>query len=108
MNNYDDYVLNDYESKLYNQWYNELWNLANKLRPWYDIDKVKDYGVFVWTKDTDAGEGENVFDIEANELVFYTCFNKCNHNHKVIEEAKPVIKEIQKHLKNKYYLKLKK
>lgn len=77
------------ERESYYKWYNELWELSRELLPYYDIDKVKDWSVFVWTKDTEETEGENVFDINYNEIVFY------DKTHKIIEEAKPIIKKIQ-------------
>lgn len=87
------------DKELYNMWYKELWNLSEKLIPYYDIDKVKDWAVFVWTKDTEEKEGKNVFDIEEKEIVFY------DKNHIIKEEAKPIIDEIQNHFKNRYYRK---
>lgn len=69
--------------------FDKLFKIAHEIEPWYDIDKVKDYAVYIWTK----GEyGENVFDILADELVFYT-------QHEVIPEAVPTILRIQKQLK---------
>ena len=92
------------DENLYDKWYKELVDLANELLPYYDIDKIKDWSVFVWTKDTDKGEGENVFDINDDDIIYYECFEECNKNHQIIEEAKPIIEEIQKHFKNRYYI----
>ena len=76
------------------QLYNELVALTDELRPYYDIDKVKSYSVYVWTKDGGSSDsGENVFDIQANEILFY------NKNHTIIEEAAPLIEKIQNKLK---------
>lgn len=80
------------EEKLYIEYYriyDELYRLVQELKPYYNIDKVKPYSVYVWTKDTETGWGTNVFDIEKNEIVFY------DKNHKIIEEAKPIIEKIQ-------------
>ena len=85
------------QEKLFNRWYQELWYLAQELELYYDIDKVKSWSVFVWTKDTETEEGENVFDINDDGIVMYV------KDHKIIEEAKPIIEKIQKHFKNKYY-----
>lgn len=80
----------------YMNYYNQLVQLVEPLRQYYDIDKIKPYSVYVWTKDTNESndwDGENLFDIQANEIVFYV------KDHKIIEEAKPIIKNIQEHLK---------
>lgn len=70
--------------------YKELVETSNKIRQWYDIDKVKAYSVYIWTKGDD---GYNVFDIDADKIIFY------DDTHEIIEEAKPVIEEIQEKLK---------
>ena len=78
--------------------YDELWSLANELRPWFDIDKVKPYSVYVWTKDDSNPEcpfGENVFDIYADYLQFYPCIKPWE----LPNEAVPIIKKIQEKLK---------
>lgn len=80
-----------------NGMYDELWNLAHELSPWFDIDKVKSYSVYVWTKDSDDPDcpyGENVFDIFPDYLQFYQCTKPwCFPN-----EAFPIIKKIQEKL----------
>lgn len=56
-----------------NGMYDELWALSHELTPWFDIDKVKPYSVYVWTKDTDRPDfvhGENVFDIFHDRLTY--------------------------------------
>lgn len=76
--------------------YKELVQIANEIRQYYDIDKVKWYSVYIWTKESEVDDddwGENVFDIEENEIVFYV------KDHVIIEEAKPIIKKIQAKLK---------
>lgn len=82
-----------YESELYH----ELKELTDKLEPWYVIDKIKWYSVYVWTKDNPDNEeypfGENSFDIWADEIVFYT------EDHVIPDEAIPIIQEIQEKLK---------
>lgn len=72
--------------------YNKLWEISQKLRPYYDIDKVKSWGVFVCSK-VDAGFGEDVFDILKDKIIFY------NKEKAISEEAKSIIKEIQDQLK---------
>ena len=54
-------------------WYEHMRELVKQLYPWYNIDKIKPWGVYVWTKDSSEDEldGENVFDIYANEVAMY-------------------------------------
>jgi len=70
--------------------YKELVEIARRLDQYYDIDKIKPYSVCVWTK---GKNGENVFDILANEIVFYS------EDHAIIEGAKPIVEKIQSKLK---------
>ncbi len=74
--------------------YDELVEICDKIRLYYDIDKIKSHSVYIWTKDSseNVDDGENVFDICINNLQFYT-------EHRILEEAKPIIKEIQIKLK---------
>lgn len=72
--------------------YKELEHIVNKeLKPYYGVDKIKWYSVYVWTKESYPGvyDNENVFDILKDEIVFY------DKNHVILEEAKPIIKKIQ-------------
>lgn len=74
----------------YRDWYyRELNKKVDKLRDYYDIDKVKNYSVYVWNKADTLEEQDNIFDIQADEIIFYT------DDHTIIEEAKPIIGEIQ-------------
>lgn len=73
----------------FNRLYEELVEVANKIRPYYDIDKIKPYSVYIWTKSEYNDFGENVFDIESDGIEFY------DKEHKIIEDALPIIKEIQ-------------
>ena len=85
----------------YNGMYNELWNLAHELQPWFDIDKVKSYSVYVWTKDSndpDRPFGENVFDIYEDYLQFY----QCTKPWQLPNEAVPIIKKIQERPSRRY------
>lgn len=77
---------------LYEYEFDKLFKIAHEIEPWYTVDKVKSYAVYIWTKDTDNNFGKNVFDIEADNIVFYT-------DHKIIPEAFPAIQHIQEQLK---------
>lgn len=74
----------------FNLLYQELAEISEEIRPYYDIDKVKPNSVYIWTK---GDNGENVFDILESEITIYVT------SHQVIEEAKPIIKRIQAKLK---------
>lgn len=80
-------MLNDIE-------YNKLWDISQKLRPYYDIDKVKSWAVFVCSKADEGFFGEDVFDILPNEIIFYN-----NYKYEDIsKEVLPIISEIQNQL----------
>lgn len=81
------YLQNQYEYE-----FDKLFKIAHEIEPWYSVDKVKSYAIYIWTKDTDKGFGKNVFDIEADDIVFYT-------EHEIIPEALPAIQRIQEQLK---------
>lgn len=71
---------------------------VDKLKPYYDIDKVKHNAVYVWTKESDdAMYTENVFDITKNEIFFY------NKRHVIPDGAMPIIREIQAILREWFY-----
>ena len=70
--------------------YNELMQISKDILLYYDIDKIKPYSIYIWTKDEN---GENVFDIEKDEIIFYV------KDYEIIEEAKPIIEKIQFKLK---------
>lgn len=70
--------------------YNELLQISKEILPYYDIDKIKSYSVYIWTK---GENGENVFDICENEILFYI------KDHIIIKEATPIIEKIQLKLK---------
>lgn len=72
--------------------YEELEQLVNEeLSPYYGVDKIKWYSVYVWTKESYYGacDNENVFDIQKDKIIYYV------KDHMIIEEAKPIIKKIQ-------------
>ena len=79
--------------------YKELVGIVDEIRTYYDVDKIKSYSVYIWTKDNpnadseDDRYGQNVFDICEDELIFYV------EDHEIIEEAKPVIEKIQAKLR---------
>ena len=75
--------------KNYVELMNELYSVSKEILPYYDIDKVKDYSVYIWTKAED--ESENVFDIQADKIIFY-------EKHQIPEEVMPIIKKIQNKL----------
>ena len=81
------------------QSYKELTGIVDEIRPYYDVDKIKSYSVYVWTKDNpnadseDGMYGQNVFDICGDELIFHV------EDHVIIEDAKPVIEKIQAKLR---------
>lgn len=84
------------KEEYYDWYYDELCKKVDKLNPYYDIDKIKCYGVYVWNKADNLDDQENIFDIYADKIVFYT------DDHTIIEEAKPIIEDIQYFIK-KYY-----
>lgn len=71
--------------------YNKLWEISQKLRKYYGIDKVKPWAVFVYSKENE----EDVFDILKDKLIFYNGYKQTNIN----KEALPIIKQIQNQLK---------
>ena len=74
--------------------YEELVQAAREIEPYYDIDKIKSYSVYIWTKTGGLdGEGENVFDIVENEIIFYV------EDHIIPEEVLPIIQNIQSKIK---------
>lgn len=80
--------------KAWEEKYEDLRVAAGELDPYYDIDKVKAWSVYVWTKPCNEDEhGKNVFDIEKDEIVFY------DKNHIIPEEVMPIIENIQNKLK---------
>lgn len=81
-----------YLENLYEHEFDKLFKIAHEIEPWYTVDKVKDYAVYIWTKNTDENFGENVFDIEADDIMFYI-------DHSIIPEALPTIQRIQEQLK---------
>lgn len=73
--------------------YDELVLISRELRPYYSVDKVKSYSVYVWNLgDIEDDDHENIFDIMADEIVFYK-------KHEIVEDAKPIIEKIQSKLK---------
>lgn len=79
--------------KSFDELYSELCELSKELHPYYDIDKIKPYSVYVWTKDIkNEDNSTNVFDIIADEIVFY-------EEHEIIEVSKPIIAKIQAKLR---------
>lgn len=71
--------------------FDELVKVVDKIRPYYDIDKIKSYAVYIWSKDREFGD--NVFDIHADKIVIY------DEEHSIPIKALPIILEIQNALK---------
>ena len=88
-----------------NGMYDELRNLAHELEQWFDIDKIKPYGVYVWYRPSEEDLkhpncpydefGENVFDIFSDYLQFY----RSSWPWRLPNESMEVIKKIQAKLK---------
>ena len=81
------------------EFYMELHKAVDEIRPYYDIDKIKPYSVYIWSKvseedyqSDDNFYGENVFDIIKDKIVFY------NKDHKIPDEVMPIIRNIQSKL----------
>lgn len=74
----------------YHQLLDELWTIAHEENPWYVVDKVKDWGVYIYTK---PGPGRysnrNVFDICADEISYYV------DGYIIPDEAWPYIRRVQ-------------
>ena len=86
-------TINDMSEKEFNDYYDSLCEIASEILPYYDIDKIKTYAVYIWNKADNLEDQWNVFDIYSNEIVMY------DKEHEIIEEAKPIIKKIQDKLK---------
>lgn len=86
-------ILSKEQMDKFSQLYEELIVISNEILPYYDIDKIKPYSVYIWSKEEPNDFGENLFDIEANRVVFY------NEQHEIINDAMPIIKKIQYKLK---------
>ena len=85
--------VNDMSEEEFDTYYNGLVKTVEPSRKYYDIDKVKTYGVWVWNKEDEEEKQWNVFDIYSDEIVMY------DEEHVIIEEAKPIIAKIQEKLK---------
>lgn len=74
--------------------YDELCQIAREIELYYDIDKIKPYAIYIWSKTYDVADlGENLFDIHADGIEFFV------KDHEIIEEAKPIIAKIQAKLR---------
>lgn len=73
------------------QLFEELKKLCKKLKRFYDIDKIKPYAVYVWGKS--QAEDMNLFDITADEIVWYV------EKKPFIEGSENIISAIQMKLK---------
>ena len=70
--------------------YQQLKASCRKLRQYYDIDKIKPYSVYIWTKSDDGYglDGSNIFDIHYDTIDFY-------EDHTIPKEVLSIIREIQ-------------
>ena len=59
--------MTDQQRKIYGRMYDELIVLSHKLDPYYGIERIKDYGIYVWGPDS-QGHDANIFDIYSNEI----------------------------------------
>ena len=81
-----------------NKWenlYDKLCETAHKLDEWFNVDKVKTYGVYVWSKNEGAdglAGTSNIFDIYEDGIKWWTEFPE---HYPIPEEAKPIIEKIQ-------------
>lgn len=79
------------QREIYSRMYSELVPLAHKLDKYYDIDKIKPFGIYVWGPDS-QGKDTNIFDIYSSGIrVWQPC--------SIHPDALPIIAEIIRHLK---------
>lgn len=73
--------------------YEELFKVVDEIKPYYDVDKIKSWGVYIYTKDGEDGSwGENVFDIMKDEIIFH------KEDYVIPDEVMPIIRKIQSRL----------
>lgn len=85
-------VLTKNDEKYY-ELYDELVDICEDIKDYYDIDKIKGDSVYIWDK-KHIDDSENLFDIHEDEIVYYT-----KHSHVIVEAALPIIGKIQDKLK---------
>ena len=90
----------EYRSRL-DTLYVELCAISRELNEWYSVDKVKTFGVYVWTKLENEDDDYNVFDIYVDDVEMY------DDEHRILEEAEPIINRIQAKLEEIYEVRLK-
>ena len=72
----------------------ELWTVSHEENPWFDVDKVKDYAVYIWTKPgNEPYSDRNVFDVGADEIWYYV------DRYVIPKDAWPYIHRIQAKLR---------
>lgn len=93
VDNVNVYIWGDYMENM-DEFYKELRQAVKEIEPYYDVDKIKPYSVYIWTKakSDDYPFGDNIFDIMKDEIVFY------DKNHVVPEEVMTIIRNIQSKL----------
>lgn len=77
------------DKELYSKLYDELCRISKEILPYYDVDKIKSYSVYIWTK---GDNGQNVFDIQTDKVVYYA-------DHVIYKGAESIIAKIQAKLK---------
>lgn len=82
--------MNDQQREIFSRMYDELVVLSHKLDQYYSTDKVKEYGIYVWGRDS-QGHNTNIFDIYSSGIrVWQPCI--------IFPDSLPVITEIIRHL----------
>ena len=70
--------------------YEELCQIVGEIIPYYGIDRIKPYAVYIWSKDP---YGENLFDVYEDKIIYFV------DDHVISTEAMPIIEKIQAKLK---------
>lgn len=89
----------DFATSPYYLSYKELVEAAMELQPYYDIDKIKPYSVYVWSKpnnyesDNVDNWGVNLFDICEDRIIYYV------DGYTIPDEVVPIIEKVQQKLK---------
>jgi len=75
--------------------YNKLFELKEKLKPYYKVDKIKSYCIYIYSEDFISDECDgNIFDLYPHGIHCIGNFTK----NKIIPEALSILKEMQKYI----------